>query len=363
MSDLDFRMNYRLGDLSLDLELNVPPGITILLGPNGAGKSTLLRLLAGLNRPVGGQVKLGELCLYEAERGIDLPPEQRRIGLLFQELALFPHLNVSDNIGFPLKLRGVGRSQRRWRVSQLLEKLAITQLAGRSIADLSGGERQKVALARTLASDPQLLLLDEPTAALDPAARGEIRRWLLQTLSELQIPTLLVSHDVEEAAYFRKRIAVMEQGRIVQQGSFHQLLRAPASEYVARFVGVNFISGEVHKDAGKPVFRSLGGSTFLAPFDRVTLGPASLTIYPWDIALYRRLPEGSPRNHLHGQVLDTVVLGDRVRLTLAEKDKLVAELSHRGYQALGAPQAGEWLWAVFKAREARIDNTSGEMSC
>lgn len=359
MNGLECQLKYRLGDLHLDLELCVPPGITVLLGPNGAGKSSLLRLLAGLSRPVAGQVKLADRCLFDAAAKIDLPPEQRRIGLLFQDLALFPHLNVSDNIGFGLKLRGIGRGERQRRIDRLLAKLGIARLAERQVTELSGGERQKVALARTLASEPQLLLLDEPTAALDPAARGEIRRWLLQVLSELQVPTLLVSHDVEEASYFRKRIAVMEQGRIVQQGSFHQLLQAPASEYVARFVGVNFIPGEVLVEADKQVFRSRGGSTFLAPFDRVKSGPACLTVFPWDIALYRQLPDGSPRNHLQGQVLDVVLLGDRVRMTLAEKDKLVAELSSRGYRALGTPQPGEYLWAVFKAREARVENVQG----
>lgn len=363
MKDLGCRLSYRQGHFSLDLELAVPPGITVLLGPNGAGKSSLLRLLAGLNRPRSGDIALGGRCLYDGQRGIDLPPEQRRIGMLFQDLALFPHLDVSGNIGFGLKLRGIGRHQRQLRIDTLLEKLGIKHLAGRGVADLSGGERQKVALARTLATEPHLLLLDEPTAALDPSARHEIRPWLLMVLAELGIPTLLVSHDIEEAAFFRKRIAVMERGQVVQQGSFHQLLRAPASPFIARFVGVNYISGEVFTTSGTPVFRSSGGSTFLAPFDRVMPGPAYLTVYPWDIALHRQLPEGCPKNHLHGRVLDAVVLGDRVRLTLADKDKLVAELSSRGYQALGEPQPGECLWAVFKAREARIENFSGVMPC
>jgi len=356
INTLECRLGYQVGRFNLDLSLSVPPGITVLLGPNGAGKSSLLRLLAGLNRPDSGQIRLGECSLYDSEQGILLPPDRRRIGMLFQDQALFPHLDVGGNIGFGLKLRGLGRADRQRIVDQLLDKLAITHLAGRNVAELSGGERQKVALARTLATDPQLLLLDEPTAPLDPAARSEIRRWLLRVLAELNIPTLLVSHDVEEAAFFRKRIAVMEQGRIVQQGSYHQLLQAPASEYVARFVGVNFISGEVLVETGKPLFRSRGGSTFLAPFEGVAEGSACLTVYPWDIALYRQLPEGSPRNHLYGQVLDTVLFGDRVRLTLAGKDKLVAELSNRGYQALGEPQPGEQLWAVFKAREARLEN-------
>jgi ABC-type sulfate/molybdate transport systems ATPase subunit len=281
--------------------------------------------------------------------------------MVFQDLALFPHLNVSANIGFGLKLRGYGAKQRQLRSSQLLEKLGIAHLAQRSVTALSGGERQKVALARTLATDPHLLLLDEPTAALDPTARGEVRRWLHAILTELQIPTLLVTHDPEDVAYFRKRIAVMEQGQLVQQGSFHQLLRAPASEFVARFVGVNYIPGTVVA-ADKLSFCSQGGSIFLAPFEEVEAGPAFLTVFPWDIALYHQLPQGSPRNKLHGMVRDVVIFGDRVRITLEEKDKLVAEISYRGYQALSEPQPGEHLWAIFKAREARIDNCE-ELPC
>ncbi len=232
----------------------------------------------------------------------------------------------------------------------------IEHLATRKVTTLSGGERQKVALARTLATDPDLLLLDEPTAALDPSARGEIRRWLHEILTQLQIPSLLVTHDAEEVAYFRKRVAVMEKGRLVQQGSFHQLLRNPHSEFVARFVGVNYLLGEIKQQNGRLIFHSLGGAPFQAPFEYVQPGPGCLTVFPWDIALYRELGEGTPRNRLEGEILDVVSLGDRVRVTLAQEDRLVAEVSSAGYQALGEPQPGERLWAVFKARESRIEN-------
>ena len=356
MSTLACRLQAPLAHFDLNVELSVTPGVTILLGPNGSGKSSLLRALAGLNRPAGGQITLGNRSLYDSVKKIDVPPELRRIGMVFQYLALFPHLDVSGNIGFGLMLHGSSRSERQSRISHLLERLGIEHLARRSVAKLSGGERQKVALARTLATDPQLLLLDEPTAALDPSARSEIRHWLRTILTELNVPSLLVTHDIEEVAFFRKRVAVMELGQIVQHGSFHQLLREPASEFIARFVGVNYIPGQVQVAEGKLIFRSQGGLTFLAPFEQVTSGPACLTVYPWDIALYWELPEGSPRNHMHGQVLDVVMLGDRVRMTLAKEDKLVAELSTRGYQSLGEPQPGAFLWAVFKAREARIEN-------
>jgi molybdate transport system ATP-binding protein len=356
VNSLACQLRSPLAHFELGVELTIPPGVTLLLGPNGAGKSTLLRQLAGLQRPATGSISLGARTLFDAQRRIDLPPEQRRIGMVFQQLALFPHLDVSHNIGFALKLRGVGRPERLARIGQLLERLGIDHLASRRVTRLSGGEQQKVALARSLATDPLLLLLDEPTAALDPAARGEIRHWLRTVLTELKIPSLLVTHDVEEAAYFRKRIAVMEQGRIIQQGSFHQLLRAPASEFIARFVGVNYLPGAIRETLEGRVFHSRGGLSFIAPFEKVSLGPAVLTVFPWDIALYRELPTGSPRNHLLGQVFDVVLKGDRVRLTLVGEDKLVAELSHRGYLALGEPQPGEQLWAVFKAREAHIEN-------
>jgi len=356
MNGLSCHLEYPLAHFALNVDLTVDPGVTILLGPNGSGKSSLLRALAGLLEPVKGRIQLGDRCLFDAENRLALPPEQRRIGMVFQDLALFPHLNVRDNIGFGLKMRRISGRERQQRAKRLMQKLKIEHLAERNVINLSGGERQKVALARTLATDPQLLLLDEPTAALDPAARGEIRHWLHAVLTTLNIPTLLVTHDAEEVAYFRKRVAVMEQGQIIQQGSFHQLLREPASEFVARFVGVNYILGEVIKENGKFIFSSRGGSKFLAPFDKVQSGPAFMTVLPWDIALYPSLPDGSPRNHLYGEILDVVTLGDRVRITLADKDKLVAEISSRGYLALGEPQPGEKFWAIFKAREARVEN-------
>lgn len=363
MSDLRCQLHHPLPRFSIALELDVPPGVTVLLGPNGTGKSSLLRLLAGLSQPATGRIELAGKVLLDSNRRLTLPPEQRRIGMIFQDLALFPHLDVQENIGFGLRMHGVKLADRGKKIDQLLKKLEIGHLAARHIRGLSGGEKQKVALARTLAVEPQLLLLDEPTAALDPTARNEIRHWLRNILTKLQIPTILVTHDIEDVAFFRKQIAVMEEGRIVQQGSFHQLLKEPATEFIARFVGVNFIPGQVQELNGKTVFISLGGTQFIAPFDNVCPGSGCLTVYPWDISLYHQLPEGSPRNHLHGTILDVVILGDRVRVTMEEQDKLVAELSYRGYLALGKPQLGDRVWAVFKAREARIENFEEYPQC
>ncbi len=166
----------------------------------------------------------------------------------------------------------------------------------------------------------------------------------------------MVTHDPADAASFRKRIAVLESGRIIQTGSFHQLLHAPTTPFVADFAGVNFISGTVTADNGAAIFTSAAGTRLLAPFDRTRPGPACLSILPWEIALYRQLPEGSPRNIVKGTIQDAVILGDRVRVTLLGREKLVAEISLRGYRAMDEPGRGEVLFAAFKAREARIEN-------
>lgn len=356
MKGLSCRLQYPLPHYELAVELSVPPGVTVLLGPNGSGKSSLLRLLAGLTTPRTGRIEIGERTLYNSRQRLSLPPEQRRIGMVFQDLALFPHLNVTGNIGFGLKLRGFNRQERQERIGQLLERLGISHLAGRDVATLSGGERQKVALARTLATNPELLLLDEPTAALDPSARGEIRFWLREILLELQTPTILVTHDIEEVAYFRKRVAVIEQGQIVQRGSFHQLLREPATDFVARFAGINVFNGQLVETAEERYFLSQGGLRLNGISNAVLPGPATLAVAPWEVSLFPAPPGGSPQNVIHGKVVERIVLGDRVRVILIGAEKIVAEISLRAWERMNRFEAGEQLYAVFKAREAVIHN-------
>ncbi len=357
MSGLDCRVRYTLAQYELAVDLSVKPGVTVLLGPNGAGKTSLLRLLAGLAKPRAGRIKLGDRLLFDAHKKIDLPPEQRRIGMVFQDLALFPHLNVGQNTAFGLSLRRLAKTELNRRVEAMLNKLGISQLAERNVTTLSGGERQKVALARTLITDPHLLLLDEPTAALDPSARGAIRRWLHAILGELQIPTLLVTHDAEEVAWFRKRVAVIEKGQIVQRGSYHQLLREPQSDFVARFAGINLINGELREQGNEKIFLSSGGSQLQGIFEGVLPGPATLAVAPWEVALFAVPPGGSPQNVIPGRVIERIVLGDRVRVTLLSAEKLVAEISLNAWQQMGKFGEGTELYAVFKTREARVMNT------
>ena len=211
----------------LDLELAVGEETVLLAGPNGAGKSTLLRMLLGVATPDSGRIALGGRTLFDG--AINLPPEERRLGYLPQDYALFPHLDVRRNVGFGL--RGDDRGP---RTQEVLEALQITALATRRVQELSGGERQKVALARALAPRPHALLLDEPFAALDPQARRQLRQFLSAQLESLRLPALVVSHDPADAGVGR-RIVMMERGRIAQVGTLEALRAAPATPFIAEW--------------------------------------------------------------------------------------------------------------------------------
>jgi len=204
----------------------------LVAGPNGAGTSTLLRLLLGVLSPDEGRIKLDKRVLFDAERGIDIAAEDRELGYLPQDYALFPHLDVMGNVTFGLaRLR---RDERERRASEWLERLGVAHLSRRFPAGLSGGERQRVALARALARNPRALLLDEPFASLDPVARRELRAALRSWFLEWRLPALIVSHDPADAV-LADRIAVVERGRVVQQGTIDQLRGSAASSFVAGF--------------------------------------------------------------------------------------------------------------------------------
>lgn len=230
---LSIDLSAQVGTLALRLQLETE-GPLVLAGPNGAGKSTALLLLLGVLHPGSGRIALGDEMLFESGR-VDLPPEQRRLGYVPQEYALFPHLDVLANVAFGLRGRERG-SERADRAHALLASLEIAHLARKRPASLSGGERQRVALARALAPEPRALLLDEPLAALDATARKQVRGFLAERLLSLGLPALVVTHDPEDARALGPRIAVLEQGRLVQQGSLEELRAAPATPFVANFV-------------------------------------------------------------------------------------------------------------------------------
>lgn len=215
------------------LDLTVRPGETlVLLGPSGCGKTTTLRIISGLERcDAGGEV------WFDDRNVTALPIEKRNVGMVFQNYALFPHLTVADNVAYGLKVQGVARAERDARVKAMLERVDLSALAQRSIARLSGGQKQRVALARALAAQPKVLLFDEPLAALDARLRDRLRLEIGALLKTLAITAVYVTHDQQEAMALGDRIAVMEQGRLVQLDTPQNIYRQPASKFVADFVG------------------------------------------------------------------------------------------------------------------------------
>jgi len=234
---LEASISGRVGSLLIEAHVDTRAGPVLLVGPNGAGKTTLLLMLLGIRRPDSGRVVVGETTLFDSERRIDVAVEERRLGYVPQDHALFSHLSVLENVEFA---RASGARNDRSSVpadaQRVLSDFGLSKLADRRINDLSGGEKQKVALARALAAKPRALLLDEPLAALDATARREVRAFLAAYLARLDLPALLVTHDPADAAALGHRIAVLENGRLVQTGSWDDLRASPASRFVEQFV-------------------------------------------------------------------------------------------------------------------------------
>jgi molybdate transport system ATP-binding protein len=220
-------------DLQVELE---PPVVTVLFGPSGCGKTTILRALAGLERSANCVIHFGHETWVDGPNGVFIPPQRRRIGFLFQDYALFSHLTVSGNIRYGL--HGFSANEQKLRISELLERFQLQDLAARYPHQLSGGQQQRVALARTLAPRPRLLLLDEPLSALDGPAREALRGELRDLLSSLRIPVLLVTHDRVEALALGDQVAIVDGGRIVQHGSIEEVFGRPSTPAIARIVAV-----------------------------------------------------------------------------------------------------------------------------
>jgi molybdate transport system ATP-binding protein len=210
---IELRVSKALREFTLDVDLTFEPGVTLLVGPSGAGKSTLLRIVAGLVRPDAGRVALAGRVLHEGR--IDVPAFRRDVAYVFQEYALFPHLDVLDNVGYGLAARGASRAAQRSAAGAWLERLGIGALARARPSALSGGERQRVALARALAWKPRAVLLDEPFAALDEATRRLVRDELRTTLAALDVPVVLVTHDESDAGAFGGPAVGLERGHVV----------------------------------------------------------------------------------------------------------------------------------------------------
>lgn len=344
MDRLALDISISLRALRVELALDVGRETVALVGPSGAGKTTVLRAIAGLVPPQRGRIAFGEAVWLDTSRRIDLPPEERSVGYVFQDYALFPHLSVRKNVAYG----GVER------VDELLERLGIQRLAKAKPSDISGGERQRVALARALARDPAVLLLDEPLAALDAHTKNAVRAELHAILAELRLPALLVTHDFEDAAALADRVAVVLDGNLLQSGTASELVLNPAGPFVASLTGSVLLPGrarpgrdgltEVELDDGTLIYSAEPGA-----------GRVGVVVHPWEITLSRSEAADSARNHVRAPVAALVPDGDRVRVRVGP---LTAEVTAAAARELELAR-GVTVVASFKATGARIVPLSG----
>ncbi len=350
MSGLDARLHIeRPSGFVLDIVLEGEPGSTVaLLGPNGAGKSTAVWALTGVISLTGGRISLGDRVLDDPETGIFVPPEERRIGALFQDVLLFPHLDVAANLAFALRTGAPSQRAADREALEWLDRFELADLAPVRPAELSGGQAQRVGLARALAAKPDLLLLDEPLSALDVASRVRVRRMLTEHLAGFAGPRILITHDPAEAALLADRVVVVEAGMVTQTGTPEQILRAPRTTYAAGLAGLNLLAG-VAADGTVDVGR--GPAIHIA--DRAVEGDVLLTIHPRVVAIHPDRPAGSPRNTWPTTITTIEALGNLCRIQFEDPIPLTAEITMEAQRSLGL-QPGGRAWVAIKATEIEV---------
>jgi molybdate transport system ATP-binding protein len=345
---LDARVVVRRDGFDLDVLVTAPAGVTTaLVGPNGAGKSTVIDALAGLVPLVGGHVRLGDRLLADPVAGIDVPPADRSIGVVFQDGLLFGHLSVLDNVGFGPRSRGVPRTSADATAREWLDRLGASTLASRLPGELSGGQTQRVALARALAAHPDLLLLDEPLASVDVTGRAALRRTIADHLEGFDGPRILVTHDPTEAFLLADLVHVIEDGRLTQVGRPAEIRLHPRTRYAADLAGINLLEGT----ATGGLVDVDGHDVHIA--DTAVTGQVLLAIHPTAIALHEQHPAGSPRNTWSTTIARVEDLGERVRVLLAEPLPLTVEVTRGAVDALGL-EPGRPVWPAIKATEIRV---------
>jgi molybdate transport system ATP-binding protein len=373
-------LDTHLNTFHLDVNFSAGTGkTTVLLGESGAGKSTVLRLLAGLLHPERGHISLEGFTYFDSERHVVIPSQERPFGYVFQDYMLFPHLSVYENVAFGLRAQHVPHKLVRQHVCEALEQVHLAGYDQRRPAQLSGGQQQRVAIARALALHPQLLLLDEPLAALDVQTRREVRQELRHILSGTGITTVMVTHQYLEALIFGYNILVLEQGRVIQQGSQRDLMQYPRSSYVAELVGMNFFHGHVIS-CEKGAFCTIQLQNNDRPGIELNAGleepmhsgmvagvgdEVYVLVDPRSITLYQALPDSSARNVFQGTIVQLLHLDasfdhssahdGRVRVSISVDDALpplTAEVTETSANRMELSE-GNIIYATFKATAAR----------
>ena len=358
-ADLQVSIRYRANaDFDLDASFSAPAGVTILFGESGAGKTTLLDCISGLRAPDRGRIAIGSEILYDTDRAIDVAVSHRRIGYVFQTLALFPHLTAERNIAYGLA--HLGTEERAARTAAILESFRIAAVRGRKPGEISGGERQRVALARALVTEPRALLLDEPLSALDAATKARIMDDLRAWNEAHRIPVLYVTHSRDEVFSLGERVIALENGRVVAQGTPAEVLQAPRTEAMAQLAGfeniLDAIVTALHPEQGTMTCR-LGSSQVAleAPLGRVSPGAAvRIGLRAGDILLASAPPRGlSARNIIAARV---VSLAQRDVTVVARVDcgvELEAHVTPGARDALQLRTGGE-VWLVVKTHSCHL---------
>ncbi|OIK06601.1 ABC transporter ATP-binding protein [Streptomyces monashensis] len=337
---LDARLVVDRGAFRLDVSLTAAPGdVVALLGPNGAGKTTALRALAGLVALTDGHLRLDGAPLE------DTPPESRPVGVVFQDYLLFPHLTALDNVAFGPRCQGVPRAEARTQAAAWLERMGLADHAHAKPRRLSGGQAQRVAVARALATRPRLLLLDEPLAALDARTRLEVRAQLRRHLAEFEAVAVLVTHDPLDAMVLADRLVVIEHGQVVQQGTPADIARHPRTDYIAQLVGLNLYRGRADGHAVR-----LDAGPSLTTTEELS-GPVFVAFPPSAVTLFRDRPTGaSARNLWRCEVEGMETHGDQIRADLTGELALAADLTTVAAAELDL-HPGAAVWATVKATQ------------
>jgi molybdate transport system ATP-binding protein len=342
----------------LDVSLAVPPGITILFGPSGAGKSTVLDCIAGLEHPDAGRIAAGEEIFFDSQAGVNRSPQARHIAYVFQTLALFPHMSAQENVAYGLD--GLPREQRSARVEEILEAFRVEKLRARKPPEISGGERQRIALARALVTQPRVLLLDEPLTGLDAELKAAIVDDLRAWNGARRIPILYVTHSREEVDALGERVIAIDHGRVVSEGTPLEVLEAPRRKRLAQAAGYeNFLSGTIVdlREADGVMRVRLDGSNceievplgYVAPGDRVRVA-----IRAGDILLAASQPRDlSARNIIEGRIVAMETRGALVRARVDCGVEFTVHLTPGAARSLELT-AGRRVWLVLKTHSCHL---------
>jgi molybdopterin-binding protein len=330
---------------NINLEINSGEYF-IILGPTGAGKTVLLEALAGLFPVLEGEVWI------DSREITKLNPEKRKIGIVYQDYALFPHLSVEENIAFGLRLRKYPKGEIKEKVNAIAEIVGVTHLLERKPKTLSGGEQQRVALARVLVTEPEVLLLDEPLSALDPETKERMQSTLKEVHRRVKVTIIHVTHDFEEAIALGHRVAVLNDGRIAQVGAPEEILRQPNSEFVAHFaLSRNIFTGKAEEDKDGHAFIDIGGAKLMTITE--SKGEVRLSLRPEDIIISKEPIHSTARNCFQGVVSDIADRGSIIYVTVSLPPDFICLITRQSFEELELRE-GVRVWITFKASAVHV---------